>query len=355
MASSLPTSIVARENDGSVPVGPPTPKILWWSARHPPADPQVSFAGRTVLVTGANAGLGFEAAVKYAKLGASRLLLGVRSKDKGLAAKARIVEQTGIRGDAVSVLLVDLLRFSSVQKFVDEVNQTVDHLDVVLLNAGLASPTYKTSPEGYELAVQVNVLSTALMALLLLPKLRATAAAGRTVHVSFTNSIGHVNAKAAEWQGSTLLRAANDKASWTDQNSYMRVKLLGIVVMKVVAALAPRGLPDIAPGAAGGQIIVNASCPSMCKTEIGRDFGFVAKVMMVPFQAMFARTAEEGSRTLVGATALGPESQGGFWSHDCLYLVNELLEDASFVEETWKDILDDLDQHVPGASKLASI
>jgi hypothetical protein len=47
------------------------------------ADPQSSFAGRNVLITGANTGFGFEAAVKTARLGASQVVLGVRDLRKG--------------------------------------------------------------------------------------------------------------------------------------------------------------------------------------------------------------------------------------------------------------------------------
>ena len=50
-----------------------------WGVKHPPIDPDVTFAGKTVLVTGASAGLGFEAAVKYAQKGTSKLILAVRS------------------------------------------------------------------------------------------------------------------------------------------------------------------------------------------------------------------------------------------------------------------------------------
>jgi NAD(P)-dependent dehydrogenase (short-subunit alcohol dehydrogenase family) len=51
--------------------------------KNTPADPDVSFASKTVLSTGANVGLGFEAAVKSAQKGCSKLILAVRSYSKG--------------------------------------------------------------------------------------------------------------------------------------------------------------------------------------------------------------------------------------------------------------------------------
>ncbi|KAL8886795.1 MAG: hypothetical protein Q9215_005533 [Flavoplaca cf. flavocitrina] len=68
------TSVIYAKIDrpGGPPKVPPGPKLLWWSARHPPEDPTVRFDSRTILITGANTGLGFEAALKYASLGAAR-------------------------------------------------------------------------------------------------------------------------------------------------------------------------------------------------------------------------------------------------------------------------------------------
>ena len=301
------------ERPGGPPKGAQGPKLLWWSARHPPNDPTVSFESKTVLVTGANTGLGFEAALKYAALGAANLLLAVRSVDKGNAAKAKIVQQTGFNPDAISIHQVDLSNFDSVHRFVTNLNKAVDYIDVVLLNAGLAAPRFSKSDQGWEMAVQVNVLSTALMGLLLLPKLRATAEARRSlVHLTFTNSVAHADVKREWLAGKTLLALANDEESFNQEKNYGIVKLLGMAAMCGIADAA-------AKGPSGDSIVVNACCPSLCKTDLGREFGMAMKAIMVPMQALLARTAEQGSRTLVSATALGPESSGKLWSHDILY------------------------------------
>ena len=299
------------------PDGPPKvapgPKLLWWSARHPPNDPTVRFDNKTILITGANTGLGFEAALKYASLGAAKLILAVRTIDKGNAAKANIIQQTGFSAKSIIILQVDLDTFPSVQQFVKDLDRSTDCIDVALLNAGVGPPSYKQSPEGFEMALQVNVLSTALMALLLLPKLRHTAQARQTlVHVTFVNSIAHADVKTEWFQGKTLLKAANEEKSWDAQKSYGMIKLLGMAAMKGVAKAA-------ANGPHGNAIVVNACCPSLCKTDLGRDWGRGMKVMMSGMQAIFARTAEQGARTLVSATALESSSSGQFWSHDILY------------------------------------
>ena len=301
------------ERFGGPPKGAQGAKLLWWSARHPPNEPNITFSSKTVLVTGANTGLGFEAALKYAALGAARLLLAVRSVEKGNAAKAKIVQNTGFRGDAISILQVDLDSFVSIQEFINHLDETTDRIDVVLLSAGVAPPRYKKSEEGWEMAVQVNVLSTALLAILLLPKLQATAQAGHgLVHLTLVNSVSHSDVKKEWFKGTTILTAANDEQSWDPQKNYYMVKLLGMAIMHGVANAVAKGL-------CGDKVIVNTCCPSLCKTDLGRDWGTGMKVMMMGMQAVFARTAEQGARTLVSATALGRESFGKFWSHDVLY------------------------------------
>lgn len=317
-----PDVITAREAPGGPPPGLSMLGGLWWSRKHPPRNFQVSFAGKTVLVTGANTGLGFEAAVKYVALGAEKLIIAVRSTAKGEEAKRRILERTGRSSSEVdiAILTVDLSDCASVQEFVRNLGQETRHLDVALLNAGLGNPRFVESPAGWEMALQVNVLSTALMAVLLLPLLRATAAArGRAVHMTFVNSHTHGMVQ-KEWYapaGGSLLNAANEREKWDATRSYSMVKLIGIAVMQAVAGAATSSSPSSTDPKQPG-IIVNAVCPSLCKTDLGRNFGTMSHVSGFFFQAAFARTAEEGSRSLVSATALGPESHGRFWYHDVL-------------------------------------
>lgn len=106
----------------------------------------------------------------------------------------------------------------------------------------------------------------------------------------------------------------NGENGWDAKKNYMLVKLLGMAVMLAVAEATAVRTGEVKEQ----QVIVNAVCPDLCKTDLGRNFNMFAKIMMVPFQALFARTAEQGSRSLVSATALGPESHGKFWHHDTL-------------------------------------
>ncbi|KAK4450199.1 hypothetical protein QBC34DRAFT_349516 [Podospora aff. communis PSN243] len=318
-----------------------------WGVKHPPSDPTISFAGKTVLVTGANTGLGFEAALKYSALGASKLILGVRTVEKGQATKARILSHTGRSPDSISYLTVDLDTFSSVQSFCNALEKEVSPsgLDIALLCAGLAPPAWRASPEGWELALQVNVLSTALLAKLLLPILQKTGNKdGVPPHLTFVNSSGNDMVK-KEWFdkssgfGGSALRMVNDKKGWSSFRNYTVIKLMGLVVMRDVAREAE--------GGEGPGVIVNAVCPGMCKTDLGRDHPWVQKVLMAGMSPFVHRTAEEGGRSLVSATALGPDSHGRFWHNDLLYPLHELVDDEEFRSKTLKEIMDIVDK-VPG-------
>ncbi|KAI0477993.1 short-chain dehydrogenase/reductase [Xylaria cf. heliscus] len=339
---SDPNSITALETREG---GPPADFPSWsqssklrWAVKNLPSDPQVSFAGKTVLVTGANTGLGFEAAVKYATHKAERLILAVRSTAKGEDTKARIVQRTGYDSSSITILTVDLASFESVQAFATALFKSTNTLDIALLNAGLGNPTYEKSPTGWEMALQVNVLSTALMAVLILPLLRATAAArGSSTHLTFVNSNGHDFAKREWLDGSgSLLKTCNDKNGWIPEQSYSMVKLMGMAIMQAVAraaTVAPTGQAGTSP-----PVIVNAVCPGLCKTDLGRNFGLGAKIAGFFFFAAFSRSAEQGSRSLVSATALGPESHGRFWHHDVLYPIGEMAKDEELMKRTWDEI-----------------
>lgn len=126
-------------------------------------------------MTGANVGLGREAARHFCRLGAAKVVLACRDLDKGRAAGADIESSTS-RAGIVDVWQLDLGSFESVRQFCRRAETELDRVDVVVENAGVAIGTYVECDGGFESTMAVNVVSTFLMALLLLPTLRRTAA-----------------------------------------------------------------------------------------------------------------------------------------------------------------------------------
>lgn len=153
--------------------------------------PQTKFSGKTIIVTGANSGLGLEAARHFVRLEAARVILAVRDKAKGEAARQSIERSTGRSGIA-QVWEVDLASYPSVENFAQKVDSQLDRVDIVVQNAGVFTfqPFSKIANDEYH--ITINVVGTLLLAILLLPKLRRIAS---TLHsktlMTFTSSWMH--------------------------------------------------------------------------------------------------------------------------------------------------------------------
>lgn len=132
-----------------------------------------TFAGETIIVTGANTGLGLETARHCVRLGASRVILAVRSLARGESAKASIEASTKIT-NVTEVWHCDLASYDSVKDFARRANSELKRLDKVIENAGLSFDKW-TVAEGSETTITVNVIGTFLVAVLLLPKMRESA------------------------------------------------------------------------------------------------------------------------------------------------------------------------------------
>lgn len=273
------------------------------------ADPRASFARRNVLITGANTGLGFEAAVKMASLGASRVVLGVRDLEKGERAKELIEQRTG-NGKNVLVWHLDMNSYDSIHHFVAQASSDLEYLDVAVLNAGVYSVGFHQSSYGWEETLQVNVLSTALLAILLLPILHQSPG---TSKLEFVSSRRHeVFTLTPEQKASpNLLETFNNPATFKSSQSYQASKLL---VMSITQTLASVIKP------ASNSVSILAVCPGFCRSELSRGHqGVAASILRSILNATVLRTTEQGARTLVSGAALGPESHGQFWFDDELH------------------------------------
>ena len=124
-------------------------------------------------MTGANTGLGFEAAQHLVALGAAKVILGVRNASAGEAAKAKIDEATKT-SKVAEVWALDLASYASVKAFAKRAITDLDRIDALIENAGVAGHT-KAKVEGRVMDVTVNVLSTLLLGVLLLPKMSESA------------------------------------------------------------------------------------------------------------------------------------------------------------------------------------
>jgi len=143
-----------------------------------------SFAGRTVIVTGANSGLGEVTARELARVGA-KVILAVRTTAKGDAAAA------GMTGD-VEVRKLDLQDLASIREFAEG----IDAVDVLINNAGIMAVPLARTVDGFESQFGTNHLGHFALTNLLLPKVT-----DRVVTVSSSlHLLGKISLKDPNWQ-----------------------------------------------------------------------------------------------------------------------------------------------------------
>lgn len=134
----------------------------------------------TVLITGANSGIGQAAATELARRG-WHVFAAARSPERGQAAVSQIQKDSG--SIAVELLEMDLTSFASVRRAADELLERTERLDVLVNNAGLTLNDRQLTGDGHETMMQTNHFSHVLLTSLLLPKLLESDDA-RVVNVS---------------------------------------------------------------------------------------------------------------------------------------------------------------------------
>lgn len=280
-----------------------------------PAPSKGVFAGKTAIVTGGNTGLGLETARHLLKNGCTHVIIASRDVPKGEAAKENLLATDGVPKDVnIEVWSVDLSKFDTVKAFAAKAN-ALKKLDYLFLNAGSNTYKYQKSADGWEQTLQVNVLSTSLLGLLLLPKLVKQAKHDKTTdakdvpRIVVTTSGLHAIAPFEEKDAPNSIQKLNTEETWNGHSDplapYMASKLFDLYITRELAKLVPER-PDGKP-----EVIINCVDPGLCKSELQREG--------LPFPMnhvlkLCGRTTEYGSRNLIAAALGGPETQGAYFA-----------------------------------------
>lgn len=225
----------------------------------PPKAVGGDYSGKTIIVTGATSGIGKEAVYQFAVLGAANVVVAARDLQKGAQVKAELNSRLG-RDDQLDVWELDMLDYGSVTAFAKRAEQ-LDALDVVVLNAGVRRKPYVLSRYGWEEDVQVNTLSTTLLAILLLPKLKASKQlTGRIPALVFVNSGLHQNAvvPTVVQEDSNVLEYYNKQANFSEGSQY---KFSKVFLMYVANKLADE--------IGSGDVVITSICPGWVNTNLG--------------------------------------------------------------------------------------
>jgi NAD(P)-dependent dehydrogenase (short-subunit alcohol dehydrogenase family) len=214
--------------------------------------PSSTFAEKTVIITGSNTGLGKEAARHIARLGAETPILAVRSLEKGEAAKRDIESSTKCGKEVIQVWHLDMASYSSVLNFVDKAAK-LQRVDVLIANAAIATMSFAKA-EDDESTLTVNVISTFLLVLAMLPKMKETAGTfGVTPVVSITSSGAHKSPKFPERLApeGKIIGTLNNDEKFDAFVRYPTSKLLQTLCVKHIGEHHPKlqvTINDVNPG-----------------------------------------------------------------------------------------------------------
>ncbi|KAJ7163378.1 hypothetical protein C8R46DRAFT_1103202 [Mycena filopes] len=295
-------------------------------AKRPPVE-KVDLTGQTVLVVGANSGLGFEAAKHFASMNPGRLILACRDQGRGQAALEKLQAETGCT--TAQLWIVDLAEFASVQRFADRFDEEGGRLDILVANAAVILPKYEETKDGWETCLQVNCLAMPLLSLLLLPHMVRTAVKHSTlprlvvvaseVHYWSTIEKGVVEKPSIL---ATLGSAEYCTPKAMDQR-YFLTKLLNIMFVRALNAHISAATP----------LIVNAVNPGYCYSNIRQSFSGVRALVDFFMERGLALSSEQGSRQLVWA-ATKDDSNKLRGEYISLYKVEEVSDYILSVEGT---------------------
>jgi retinol dehydrogenase-12 len=235
--------------------------------------------GKVAIVTGANSGIGKEAAVGIAREGA-RVVIAARNAAKAAAAVTEIETRADARG-RVETMPIDLASFASVRTFADAFTAKHDRLDILLNNAGAVLRKRIVTVDGHETQFQVNHLGHFLLTHLLYGSLTRSAPA-RVVNVS---SYAHSTAR----RGLDFDDLDWERRRYRSFSVYSATKLMNVLFTR---ELARRSDPDV--------LTANALHPGFVGSNFARegDLGLFGNVVM-PLIRPFAISSEKGALTSI--------------------------------------------------------
>jgi NAD(P)-dependent dehydrogenase (short-subunit alcohol dehydrogenase family) len=273
----------------------------------------LSFHGKTILITGASAGIGLAATKLLLIRGAREIVAGVRSVSKEDAAKSKILSDPDVEkanpNGIITVLQLDLEDYGSILRFAGEVKQRYDgNLDMALLNAGTGSLKWEIAAKsGHEKTIQVNLLGPALLALELLPTLEKTAAMkGMPSRITWVGSFvqfDHSLDKNPIKANERVLEHFDDEKNFVSMARYSDSKFLGTIFIEKLASYINQE-----------KVIVNEVSPGMVNTLFGEFPGWFRMIFMV-LSFLKARSPVDGAKTYLHALGVaGKESHGQYLS-----------------------------------------
>src|SRR6516164_3230044 len=264
------------------------------------------------IVTGASSGIGLYTALGLARTGMRVVMVG-RDRDRTEAARRFVAERCG--SDRTAIALADFSSLIHVRRLADEILSTTERLDLLVNNAGLMSPKYRFSSEGFELTFAVNHLAPFLLTNLLLERIKASTPA----------RILTVASEAHRGQRLDLTQLAQPH-DWGTHRAYGRSKLCNILFTR-----------ELAVRLSGSSVVATCLHPGGVATAIGQRGGLteLAWRLMKPFM----KSPEQGAETsLFLATVPDPKPfHGGYVIGKSLVRPDPATLDSGVALRLWEE------------------
>ena len=271
--------------------------------------------GKTVGITGGNAGIGKATAIALAKKGAD-ILITSRSEAKAKAAVEEIKSVS--KNDNVDFVLINLVDQESVKKAAEEIKAKCPKIDVLINNAGCYLSDLELSPQGIEGQFATNHIGHFLLTNLILENVKAAGNA-RIINLA---SIAHKSTRELNFDDLNY-----EKEEYGGWKSYSRSKFCNILFTK-----------ELAKRLEGTGITVNAVHPGGVRTEIAeKDANWYTKlgwIVMKPFMI----TVEKGAATSIHL-ASSPKVEGitgKYWVRSKKAWSNRPSQDPELAKALWK-------------------
>ncbi|KAE9392310.1 short-chain dehydrogenase [Gymnopus androsaceus JB14] len=298
----------------------------------------------TIMVTGANSGIGFEAAKHFATMNPARLIVVCRSVEKAQQSIKQIQEETGCKN--AEPMALDLGKFSSISEFATQASKTLDRLDILVENAAVAIHGKVHSDR----RMVGNPCKTRLHILLLLPIIMNTAkqhsVVPRIVVVS-SEVIFFANIGSDAIAAPNTLETLSSKEYCTPEvlaNRYTQSKILNVMLVHKLAELLPKNIVPVALN------------PGFCLSGLRREVEGEQATRYKQMEDEFAYTSEEGSRQIIYSAIGGKDEElrGAFTSYSQVLEISDwmLSEEGKKAEDkTWVEMIElfgKLDNRIPG-------
>ncbi|XP_066552663.1 retinol dehydrogenase 13 [Amia ocellicauda] len=235
--------------------------------------------GKTVVITGANTGIGKETARELARRG-GRIIMGCRDMMKCEEAAKEI------RGDTLNrnvyARQIDLASLKSIREFAEKIIQEEERVDILINNAGvMRCPQWKTE-DGYEMQFGVNHLGHFLLTNLLLEKLKKFAPSRIINLSSLAHVVGDIDFDDLHWE----------KKKYDTKRAYCQSKLANVLFTK-----------ELATRLQGTGVTANALHPGVVATDLGRHSGMhqsqFSSTVLGPLFYLLVKTPTQGAQPSV--------------------------------------------------------